>query len=58
MTPQKKTLRQIFGIPVTVLVISLAGLVIALLLDGLADIAAAAAAALPIAVIIWALSTR
>ncbi len=51
-------LSQIFRIPIIVLVISLAGLVAALLIEGPADIAAAAAAGVPIAVIVWALWAR
>lgn len=52
------TLLQIFRIPIIVLMVSLAGLVAALLIEGPADIAAATAAGVPIAVIAWALWMR
>lgn len=58
MKKQGKTLTQIFRTPLVVLVICLAGLIAALLIEGPADFAAALAAAVPIAVIIWALMRR
>lgn len=58
MKPRTKTLAQIFRIPIIVTVVSLAGLIIALLMEGPADIAAAAAAAVPIVAIVWALFRR
>lgn len=56
MSARAKTLVQIFRTPAVVLAVSLTGLVVALLIDGPADIAAATAAAVPIAVIIRALA--
>ena len=56
MSARAKTLVQIFRTPAVVLAVSLTGLVVALLIDGPADIAAGTAAAVPIAVIIRALA--
>ena len=56
MSARAKTLVQIFRTPAVVLAVSLTALVVALLIDGPADIAAATAAAAPIAVIIRALA--
>ena len=58
MNARAKTLVQIFRTPTAVLAVSVTGLVVALLIEGPADIAAATAAAVPIAVIIWALARR
>lgn len=56
MITPPKTLVQIFKAPAVVAAVSLTGLIVALLIDGPADIAAATAAAVPIAVIIRALA--
>ena len=58
MSKRTKNLIQIFKTPFVVLLICLAGLIAALLIEGPADLAAALAAAVPIAVIIWALMRR
>ena len=50
-----KTLLQIFRVPIIVFVVSLAGIVLALVVEGPLDIAAGIAAGVPIAVIARAL---
>lgn len=55
MKRSTKTLTQIFLAPGIILVLSLLGLVLALLIEGRGDIAAALASGAPLAAVIWAL---
>ena len=56
MTPPAKSLFRIFKVPALLLAVSLGGLILALVIEGPADIAAALAAGAPIAVVIRAVS--
>lgn len=55
MKRNAKTLIRIFMAPGMICVVSLVGLVLALLIEGRGDIAAALAAGAPVAAIVWAL---
>lgn len=53
-----RSLARVFAIPAVLFGVSLAGLVLALLADGLADFAWAAAVGVPVAAIAWAMARR
>lgn len=55
MNRSTRTLTQIFLAPAIIVVVSLVGLVLALLIEGRGDIAAALACSAPLAAVLWAL---
>jgi uncharacterized membrane protein len=54
----KRSLWQVFAVPIVIAVASLIGLVSALAGDGIEDVVAWAALALPIIAVAWAMRTR
>ena len=52
------SLRAIFALPVALALVSIVGLVVALTGDGLRDVAAWAALAIPVLVVGWAMRNR
>lgn len=52
------SLRAIFALPVALALVSIVGLVVALTGDGLRDVAAWAALAMPVLVVGWAMRNR
>ena len=55
---KRGSLRAIFALPVALALVSIVGLVVALTGDGLRDVAAWAALAIPVLVVGWAMRNR